>query len=155
MKYDNQSPIRKLKKVLEILNIKVEFGADGIQYIPGKLFDIIRTTLSFNDFINSKRFDFVYSSIAHEIGHWLIVPPKRRRHKDYGIPIDIDQTYGGRIKYDTEEEKAQIIEQYLLWKLNFVKEPSFKKRLSQFSHHKKWFLSDGQKMVDTLINLAS
>lgn len=87
----------------------------------------------------------IVHNILHEIGHYLLASKTRRKKKDYGIPASSFNNY-----WNTDEERAQVIANYLSKKLGFG---SIKGtlNLNDDDDLRKWWNSAGKSMVDKLL----
>lgn len=51
--------------------------------------------------------------LAHELGHYLVATPIRRRMNDYGISADHKRTEAQAKRWEIDEAKATLVEHYL------------------------------------------
>lgn len=153
----------KLNKILSQLKIHVQFlHGEDVEYVPQKLhkkrivdeharYAIINISLSYFTFLNFSKKEiesFLIKTIAHELGHFLVVSPKRRRQKDFGIPTIPSKTAIKTGKYDYEEAKAQAVETEILEKIGFDHGKLFDYR--ENVSIKQWWQSQGKPLVDNL-----
>lgn len=88
---------------------------------------------------------YIANIVLHEMGHFLVTPPARRKRVDYGIPeLSIDPIYS------SEEERAQIIENDLREFVGMRKR-SIKDNMIT---HKYWYELEGRWIVKTILDLA-
>jgi hypothetical protein len=149
----------KLKKALNTalklaskLDLKVHFGSE-LLYTKNTI--QLESPISAPwQLMNGSACRATLSSLLHEIGHYIVAPPQRRKMKDYGIPnLSYNEKNKKRkMRWDYEEVKAQMVEQKLedflgvkLTKRTYAKE--YKLSLQ------KWWVSEGEVTTKTIINL--
>jgi len=145
----------KLNKILYKLLIKVDFKDDvaGVEYLPTPNggATIYTEFPTYRNYLlgNAKLDSFLIRTIAHELGHYLVSPPMRRRQKDYGVK-NKNLKYSAKVndKYELEEIKARAIEFEIYDKLGFKYRNGKDYRNSIFV--KKWWQSQGKSLVDNL-----
>lgn len=151
----------KLNKILSQLKIHIRFShGEDVEYIPQKLgrkrivddgqrYAIINISLSYYNFlINSKKEteEQLIKTIAHELGHYFVAPPKRRRQKDYGIK-NKSLSQKTNDKYELEEIKAQAIEREIYDQIGFK---TTNKDYRDSVLVKEWWQSQGKQLVDNM-----
>ncbi len=161
MKTIEQKALHKINKLLKCLQISVKFADDieTVQYRPikgGKAIIELEFPL-YKDYIlkNNNRIDKnIIVKLAHEIGHYLVSPPKRRRQLDFGIRRNnVKRSKSVAYKYDLEEVKAQAIEFEILERLkvkHLNRGPDFRKRLQEEFDVSGWWKTEGKQLVNNM-----
>lgn len=162
--------MKRFEKILTTLRITVRFqhDAEEIDYIyqkEGRLTKriiLIRADWKDHWGANQERFKRKFvRDVLHDIGHFLVAPPQRRKRKDFGIPND--ETKSRTTKWLTEEYKAQIIQRDLERYVGVSSsEPeSLKKEKSKVRDGKDnyyslrgWYEKEGKVIAKTVIDLA-
>lgn len=92
----------------------------------------------------------IVRTLAHEVGHFLLAPPARRRQDDYGISNKAKRGPRSAEKWTTDEERASLIGDYLIWHSGFRKKAPTPhgKPLSD------WWDSEGKRLTETIVSLA-
>jgi hypothetical protein len=134
MRTDRQ--LQKLIELAEWFDLKVRITGVETHFTPEKTknydikgwieipitsYDLIYRMQSIQDLNN-----YVARSLAHELGHFLVAPVGRRYRKDYGIPSS-NSSHASTDKWDLDEAKANLVEEYLLQKFGFAKRLRIKK----------------------------
>lgn len=154
-----------LFKVVNHLNLrpridgKIEYRAP--KFLKGRA-QIITVDVDIRNFffnINSAR-RHAAEVIAHEIGHYLVVAPYRRKMKDYGIPLRYKMNQQEIKKYKIEEIKAQLIEIDILNRINIFNYKKFDLinfyarniKTEDVNNINNWWKSKGKQMINDLFN---
>jgi len=78
----------------------------------------------------------IFNNLAHEIGHCVAAPTERRVKNNFGHPTL------------AEEERADVIEDYLRFKLGPVKKMIWRRTTRP---HRRWFEREGKKDADLFL----
>jgi elongation factor P hydroxylase len=110
--------------------------------------------------MNTSCFLYIIKHAAHEIGHYFVTPPQRRKMVDFGIPlVSIFHSRQKRHerKYVIEEMKARLIEQRIINILGFKKQLYLEYnnilRPNEEKLVKAWWKSDGEKIVQKFMSV--
>ncbi len=160
---NTRQALLKLNKIMEHLLIKIKFSDDvpagGAEYIPHKKTN--RSYLKIDGPVYGQYFKsktnidlHIIRILAHELGHYLVAPPKRRRQKDYGIKTK-NISDRSRRKYDIEEIKVQAIEAEIYERLNIKNGllsgvPDYREDDDVYYDVTKWWKSEGKQLVDSM-----
>lgn len=153
--------LNKLELILTALRLRVDINTTlenilvEYNYINkrGRIIYNPGTWRAFCDFNKYEQDKFI-GSILHEIGHFLVAPPQRRKRKDYGIPKSALTISGRKKKWDDEEQKAVLIEAELCEYVGvrFLQgDFSIKECMDS---HEDWFEKEGKTIIKTVINLT-
>ncbi len=162
----------KLNKILYKLCISVEFASDvdTVQYLPTKdgYAKVQLECPSYKKYCSGKSIykeffsnqkdinNGIVQILAHEIGHYLVAPPKRRRQKDYGVKNKSSKlSKKVNLKYELEEVKAQAIQFEIYERIglkNFKYDNGWDWRTRSDGDYdiRKWWQSQGKQLVDNM-----
>lgn len=149
---------KKLQRIVRVLGLAIKFG-DARSYERGVI--TLEANIAPEQWLfEPDSFHNVWARmLAHEIGHYVVAPPSRRRRKNYGIvqPKFIDGEWVNTKYWDIEDEKASLVEYALvkacgIWAADPHKAPRRKQWALNLAD--KWFKQEGKQLVDSLLSSA-